>query len=156
MTRTAVEWTHDLCRSLSPPALESAGLAEALRELASNAQTIFDIECTVEQTGSELPAVDLGASVHLYRIAQEAISNAVRHGGAKHVQLELRGTPDALVMRIADDGRGIAAAEDRDPARMGLRIMRYRARMIGASVEFSPRPGGGGTEITCVFDHAQR
>src|SRR5207245_2148609 len=122
------ELAHDLCRTLSPPALESAGLAEALRELAANAESIFRIECSVdEQSPIDQPPV--GTAVHLYRIAQEAISNAVRHGKAKHVHVRLRNSGGVLVMQIDDDGVGI------DPAAasmngMGLRIMRYRARMI--------------------------
>src|SRR5262249_25636725 len=93
LTKTAVEWTHDLSRSLSPPVLESpGGLSEALRELAAHAETIFKIRCTFEQTDGSLPRVDLPTSVHLYRIAQEAISNAVRHGGAKTITVELRRT----------------------------------------------------------------
>jgi signal transduction histidine kinase len=153
LTKRAVEWTHDLCRSLSPPALETAGLAEALGELASNAGTIFNIECTFEQTGDALPRVDLASSVHLYRIAQEAISNAVRHGGARHVRVELRGTGGGgAIVRVSDDGTGIANDKP-DADGMGLRIMRYRARMIGASIEIARREGGG-TEVTCVFDHA--
>jgi signal transduction histidine kinase len=153
LTKTAVEWTHDLSRSLSPSVLESprGGLAEALRELASNAETIFKIRCTFEQTGTSLPATDLPSSVHLYRIAQEAISNAVRHGGAKHVAIELRGTSDALAVRVVDDGAGIEQPNPNgDGEGMGLRIMRYRARMIGATVDVNRR-GGGGTEVTCVF-----
>jgi signal transduction histidine kinase len=158
LTKTAVEWTHDLSRSLSPPVLESprGGLAEALRELASNAETIFKIRCTFEQIGTSLPATDLPSSVHLYRIAQEAISNAVRHGGAKHVAIELRGTSDALAVRVVDDGAGIEQPNPNGDGEtavegMGLRIMRYRARMIGATVDVNRRGGGGGTEVTCVF-----
>ena len=153
LTRTAVEWTHDLSRSLSPAVLESpGGLSEALRELAANAETIFTIRCTFEQTGASLPPVDLASSVHLYRIAQEAISNAVRHGEAKHVAIELRGTSDALAVRVVDDGAGIEqpSASGRDGEGMGLRIMRYRARMIGATIDLARRSGGG-TEVTCVF-----
>jgi signal transduction histidine kinase len=153
LTKTAVEWTHDLCRSLSPPVLESAGgLPEALRELAANAETIFNIECTFAQNGAALPAVDLASSVHLYRIAQEAISNAVRHGGARHVQIELRGTADAVAVRVADDGAGIETSKASEGEGMGLRIMRYRARMIGASIELTRRDGGG-TLVSCVFNH---
>jgi signal transduction histidine kinase len=163
LARTAVEWTHDLTRSLSPAVLETAGgLPEALRELASNAQSIFKIECTFEQDGAALPPVDLASRVHLYRIAQEAISNAVRHGAAKRVEIDLRGTSDALVLRIADDGAGIGHRPGvgegaRDGEGMGLRIMRYRARMIGATVNVARRSGGGGggTEVLCVFEHAR-
>jgi signal transduction histidine kinase len=149
MAKTAVEWTHDLCRSLATPALESSGLAEALRELAANAENIFSIECTFEQTGDEHD-IDLNAGVHLYRIAQEAISNAVRHGQAKKVQIDLVGCPRAVDMRISDDGRGIRETNSSLDG-MGLQIMRYRARMIGASVDVSEgKPAG--TVVACHYN----
>jgi signal transduction histidine kinase len=148
MAKTAVEWTHDLCRTLSTPALESSGLAEALRELAANAENIFSIECTFEPTGDEHD-IDTSAGVHLYRIAQEAISNAVRHGHAKKVQIDLVGSPAAIDMRITDDGRGISETNSSLDG-MGLQIMRYRARMIGASVDV--REGNSaGTIVACRY-----
>jgi signal transduction histidine kinase len=154
LAKTAVEWTHDLCRTLSPPALESSGLAEALRELASNVENVFNVECTFEQRGTEHRS-DLSIGVHLYRIAQEAASNAIRHGQAKHVQILLQTTSDALIVQVIDDGKGIDGTEPSADG-MGLRIMRYRAKMIGASIEVRGRPGGG-TVVTCNYirDSAQ-
>lgn len=148
LAKAAVAWTHDLCRTLSPPALESGGLEDALRELASNAESIFSIECTFTQEG-EPPAADVATGVHLYRIAQEAISNAVRHGKAKQVKILLEGLPNGLTMQIIDDGKGIEPAQ-KSPDGMGLRIMRYRARMIGAAVEVKHRDGGG-TAVICRY-----
>jgi signal transduction histidine kinase len=131
-------------------------LPDALRELAANAETIFNIQCTFDQQSATIPAIEAASSMHLYRIAQEAITNAVRHGAAKHVNIELCGTSDALVVRIVDDGAGIpnpTAGTDGDG--MGLRIMRYRARMIGATIDMKRRAGGSGTEVTCLFtEHA--
>jgi signal transduction histidine kinase len=147
MAKTAVEWTHDLCRTLATPALESSGLAEALRELAANAENIFSIECTFEQTGEEHD-VGTNVGVHLYRIAQEAISNAVRHGHAKTVTIDLIGSPNAVDMRITDDGRGIRESKSSLDG-MGLQIMRYRARLIGATVvvqDLNP-----GTRVACRY-----
>jgi two-component system, LuxR family, sensor kinase FixL len=148
LAKSAVEWTHDLCRSLSPPALESAGLAEALRELASNLETIFNVDCTFELSGAEPPS-DLSSGVHLYRIVQEAASNAIRHGQAKHVQIKLQTTSDVLNIQVIDDGKGIANAVPSADG-MGLRIMRYRARMIGATIEVQDREGGG-TIVRCCY-----
>ena len=146
LAKSAVEWTHDLCRSLSPPALESSGLPEALRQLAANAESIFRIDCTFEQSG-EVEPIDLASGVHLYRIAQEAISNAVRHGNAKHVRLQLQNHQ----IQIIDDGTGIEP--DAQPAEgMGLRIMRYRAKMIGAAIEVRARESGG-TLVSCRYNN---
>jgi signal transduction histidine kinase len=148
LTKTAVEFAHDLCRSLEPAALESDGLPEALRELAANAENIFKIECSFEQSGP-VNAIDLASSVHLYRIAQEAISNAVRHGEAKNIQIQLQSAENELTVRVIDDGLGISSTK-KSADGMGLRIMQYRAKMIGASIDVRDRPGGG-TVVTCNY-----
>ncbi len=146
LARTAVEWTHDLSRSLSPPVLEKEGLASALRELAANAERIFNITCVFNQEG-DATFDDLQAGVHLYRIAQEAISNAVKHGKAGHVAMHLLSGERAVVMTIIDNGTGFERpASDADG--MGLRIMRYRAKMIGATVDVE-HPMAGGTAVIC-------
>jgi signal transduction histidine kinase len=153
LANTAVGWTHDLCRSLSPAALESAGLAEGLRELAANAENIFSIACVFEADNEERAAtIDVESAGNLYRIAQEAISNAVRHGKATRVDLRLIGRPTAVEIEISDNGTGVAAHQPASPDGngMGLRIMRYRAKMIGADVTVRPR-NGGGTVVACRY-----
>lgn len=156
LAQTAVSWTHDLARSLSPPVLESRGLAAALAELANNARNIFGIDCTFEAFG---PADfrDVAVGVHLYRIAQEAISNAVKHGHALSVTIRLIATDTALSMEIADDGSGMQVSTGENEG-MGLRIMQYRANMIGAAmrVEQRTRTGGKGVLVTCQFPLAGR
>jgi signal transduction histidine kinase len=152
LAKTAVAWTHDLSRSLSPPVLESAGLAEALRELAAYAESLFGIECTFEQSGQTKP-LDLDISVHLYRIAQEAISNAVRHGKAKQVKLLLSSSASNINVQVIDDGHGIDPSAHSTNG-MGLRIMQYRARMIGADLKLG-HGAGGGTIVECRFPLGQ-
>lgn len=152
LAEKAVQWTHDLSRSLSPPVLESHGLAQALEELASYAENIFGIQCHFVQIGQNC-GTDLATGGHLYRIAQEAISNAVKHGRARHVDLTLRCGADELCMQIVDDGRGILpGAQSQDG--MGLRIMNYRAQMIGAELEVQRAEESvsePGTRIVCRY-----
>jgi signal transduction histidine kinase len=152
LAKGAVEWTRDLCRSLSPHTLETAGLAQALRELAAHAEALFQVKCEYEQAG-EIENVRLSASVHLYRIAQEAISNAVRHGHAKHIRLRLTGAGPVVTVEVIDDGTGIEPPAPSTNG-MGLRIMRYRARMIGATIDVARRPEGG-TTVTCRYQPAR-
>jgi signal transduction histidine kinase len=152
LAKTAVGWTHDLSRSLSPPALDSAGLPEALRELAAHVENLFSIQCVAE-CSPEFERLNLSAGAHLYRIAQEAITNAVRHGHARQVQIRLeRIDGDTLSLSVIDDGRGIdgAAEPATESDGMGLRIMRYRARMIGASIAVA-HPVSGGTVVSCRY-----
>lgn len=148
LAKEAIEWTRDLCRSLAPATIETAGLESAIRELASHAEVIFHVRCEVEQHG-EINGVSLVAGTHLYRIAQEAISNAVRHGHAKRILLRLENVSGKIVVQIIDDGSGIDAAQPSTNG-MGLKIMRYRAQMIGATVEVSRRKEGG-TIVTCAY-----
>ena len=151
LANTAVEWTHNLTRSLSPPALESKGLAEALEELAANVENIFNIDCECEHDG-EIDFRDVAVAVHLYRIAQEAISNAVKHGKAQHVRVQLASRDGEINMQISDDGSGIQPRSEQH-AGMGMRIMRYRAKMIGAEIDVHSEEASGkhGTVITCRY-----
>ncbi len=139
--QSAVEWTHDLCRTLSPSVRDSSDLPEALRDLAAKTENLFNIKCKFEQTGA-LREVDLTRSVHLYRIAQEAISNAVRHGHARSVELLVTYDKSGLTLQVEDDGTGIGTVENSADG-MGLRIMKYRARLIGASITLEQRKAGG-------------
>jgi two-component system CheB/CheR fusion protein len=137
-----------LAHGLAPAMIESAGLAGALRELAANAGEMFGVCC--HYNGPEtVPVRDAVAALHLYRIAQEAISNAVRHGGAREIHILLQLDENSVTMLIRDDGSGIPQPQPQTSG-MGLRTMRYRAGMIGATLEI--RPGAsGGTEIACTF-----
>jgi signal transduction histidine kinase len=86
----------------------------------------------------------------LYRIAQEAITNAVKHGRAKRVAIRLADAGDRFELKVVDDGRGFARTTAAVPG-MGLRIMKYRAAMLGATLEVHSTPGQG-TTVTCAFD----
>jgi two-component system CheB/CheR fusion protein len=97
--------------------------------------------------------LDSNVATHLYRIAQEAVSNAVRHGLAKHVRLELTTGHDSTTLTVHDDGTGLPDVFA-PPTGLGLRIMRYRASMIGAAFTIQNDPGGG-TRVACVWPHAQ-
>jgi signal transduction histidine kinase len=146
LAKSAVEWTRDLCHTLSSPTLELDGLPAALGELAGQATNVFRIECTFAEIGVAEP-IDLDRAIHMYRIAQEAIINAVRHGHAAHVWLRLEYSGGFAALQIMDDGTGIApGAQSVDG--MGLKLMRYRAHMIGATLDIAPRDGGG-TIVNC-------
>jgi signal transduction histidine kinase len=84
----------------------------------------------------------------MYRIAQEAVSNAVRHGSAHAIHIALAEGPDQIRLRVKDDGEGFQPGNHDGPG-MGMRIMNYRARIIGGVLEVTSRPGTG-TTITCT------
>ena len=89
---------------------------------------------------------NFAAATHLYRIAQEAIGNAIKHGRAKSIEVNLSLKADTIALLIRDDGTGFARRAGNGPG-MGLRIMRYRAGMMGASLEVEHPPAGGVTVL---------
>jgi signal transduction histidine kinase len=88
-------------------------------------------------------------AVHLYRIAQEAATNAIKHGHAKCILLSLTSNKSRLILKVKDDGAGFPAAAPQGKG-MGLRVMHHRARMIGASITLRQSKGGGVT-VTCAL-----
>lgn len=148
LTNQAIKQTRSLARGLYPVELQANGLLSALQELAVNAETFFGISCQLKcDPAVSVPADDI--SIHLYRIAQEAIDNAVRHGKSKHVWLRLWDQNGIGIMSVTDDGSGITA-QPRDNPGMGLRIMKYRAEMIGGILQIR-KAHNRGTIVECSF-----
>lgn len=148
LVEQGIELTRTLARSLHPIGMEAEGLVDGLRELAANISRGFSVSCKLEcpQTVS-LATAD--ANTHLYRITQEAISNAIRHGRAKNIIIHLESAENEIVLTVTDDGLGLppdAGAGDG----MGLHIMNYRAGMIGANLQVKPLPTRG-TRVTCIL-----
>ena len=148
----------EIARNLVPAILEVDGLAIALEDLAQRTRNLFGTECTIDcpdpETGSDLPAA---ISVQLYRMAQEAISNAVRHSDAETIRVSLKNVePHQLELVIADNGRGITLSETiaGEHRGLGLLTMARRAETIGADLDISSEPGDG-TRVTCSLQLSQ-
>jgi signal transduction histidine kinase len=148
--REVIGQTRSLARGLSPFILEARQCVPALKELAARTQKLFRVKCRFQARGP-VAISDPAAATHLYRIAQEAVANAIRHGRAGAVMISLDSTGGKTVLAVTDNGTGFAA-----PARagggMGLRAMQYRAAMIGASLRVQT-PAAGGTRILCSFQN---
>jgi signal transduction histidine kinase len=144
----AIGNTRDLARNLAPLTLERDGLLAALEELSQNAPQLFGIACRWEFSG-EQATIDHSLALHLYRIAQEAVSNSVKHGHAKSVTIALDVVDSMLRLRVIDDGSGLSSKTIANPG-LGLRIMRYRARMIDALLTVERVGPAGGTIVTCT------
>ena len=151
--RDAVAQTRSLARGLIPVQMEELGLASALEELAYSVSQLLQVDCCFEQRG-EPQAFDNTAATHLYRIAQESINNAARHGHARRIDLLLSGDPDVTSLRISDNGVGIPNAARVDTG-MGMNIMRYRAKLVGGKLIVREQPQGG-TTVVCVIHAANR
>ena len=148
MVNQAIENTRQLARGLHPVAAEPLGLMSALRKWASEVEELFHIRCSF-QCAKPLPIGDPNLATHLYRIAQEAVHNAIRHGKAKNIVVGLSGRQGAGTLVIRDDGEGFPKKQVGQPG-VGLSIMNYRADMVGGSVKVQPNEDGGIT-VTCVF-----
>ena len=146
--QTAIEQMRRMARGLSPLEVEFGDLATALTELASSTAETFHIRCQF-WARNPVTVADAAATTHLYRIAQEAISNAIRHGRADQVAITLDGKPGEAVLSITDNGAGFAEAMKNHHG-MGLRIMKYRAGIIGGTIDVR-RANGGGTVVSCAF-----
>ncbi len=150
----AIESTRAMARGLAPVSIDEGGLGSALTELASRTRASFGVNVRLRR--SIPPDLRIGENTanHLYRITQESISNSIRHGHAGQVLVTLRERSGQLELTISDDGIGFQ--EDLVSGQgMGLKIMKYRASMIGGTIEIGPRPNGG-TRVKCVCQSKPR
>jgi len=164
--RAAAGQARDLARGLNPVDLKS-GLWSALDSLAAKVSQSFGVRCTF-RWDRVARVRDETAATHLYRIAQEAVGNAVRHGKARQIEITLASRAGTLVLAVADNGIGVSRAVIQEikrgfavnrprPGRsvssgIGLQTMHFRARVIGGSFDVRARKGGG-TVITCTIRH---
>ncbi len=145
----AITEARQLARGLFPIRLDAQGLPSALEELARTTRERSGIECRFE--ASERAVVNTKTiATHLYRIAQEAINNALQHGHAGSVTLRLETRTSQLALEVEDNGQGIDPAQLKQCRGMGLHIMAYRARSIGGMFAFGPGAHGGTLVSCCV------
>jgi signal transduction histidine kinase len=141
--------TRAVARGLFPVRLEENGLISALEELAKNASAFYQTRCEFLCT-TPVALSDHSAAHHLYFIAQEAILNAVNHGKADLIEVKIEACPNqGCILTVGDNGLGMPVPLPQGPG-MGVRIMKYRARMIGATLAIHSRREGG-TEVVCEF-----
>jgi signal transduction histidine kinase len=141
--QTAVAQCKQLAQGLLPFELETNGLVAALHAFSSRIAAAYKIRCDFI-CRNEILINNKNVALNLYRIAQEAVNNGIRHGGAQHLIISLALRDGFLRLSICDDGCGFAGAGPKAATPgMGIRIMRYRARQLGATLEFLRRTEGG-------------
>ena len=146
--KQAMTQARDLARGLSPVELDAGGLMAALEELAASTGKLFHISCEFHWDSPVLMEDNVKAT-HLYRIAQEAIHNAMKHGRATGIVLRLTTDGQHLILSIADNGIGFPA-QTVETKGMGMRTMKYRASSIGGTLEIGPVEPHG-TQVSCRF-----
>jgi PAS domain S-box-containing protein len=144
----AMAQARRIARGLAPVELMEEGLTGALRRLAEDTATMFDVAC--EFAGD--PAVlihDHEVATHLFHVAQEAISNAVRHGKPSRIQIRIEENKDGGILTVEDNGKGLPT-DRRAGEGLGLHIMKYRAEAIGGAFDLA-RNEPGGMRAVCTF-----
>jgi signal transduction histidine kinase len=139
---------RSLARGLCPVELKADGLMIALGGLAHSAGSQFGVACTFE-SDNPVPVHDHTVATHLYRIAQEGLTNAVKHGKAGQVVIRLTASEDQIVLAIEDNGVGIPMPWEQSEG-LGLHIMNHRAGILGAALTVQRRAEGG-TRVTCLL-----
>jgi PAS domain S-box-containing protein len=148
MVNQAIDNTRELARGLHPVTAESAGLMSALKKWASEVQSLFPIICRFH-CDRPVHIHDVNVATHLYRIAQEAVNNAIRHGKPREILIRLFAKNGTGTLLISDDGSGFARKPGESPG-VGLSIMDYRADMIGGSLKVQSNDDHG-VSVTCIF-----
>ena len=145
----AITESRQLSRGLFPVRLESEGLPPALEELAKAIGKRFKVQCRFQSTGLAV-VKNSTIATHLYRIAQEAVANAIKHGHATTISIHLHTKAREVELRIEDDGTGFSSEQQAKSTGIGLHIMDYRARNIGGILEVRPGQRKGTVVSCCV------
>jgi PAS domain S-box-containing protein len=146
LVEQAMNHASDVAHDLATLDFKEGDLKGALDGLAARAKELFDISCRFKAEGS-IPSLEPAVVAQLYKIAQEALTNAIKHGKAKRVGISLANGSDRIVLTVQNDGRPFPDMKSRSTG-MGLRIMNYRASLIGATLEITGN-GENGTLVTC-------
>ncbi len=146
--RDAIGQTRALARGLAPVNLESTGLPDALEELARRTTGLGRAHCAFAGP-TDLALADSSAARHLYRIAQEAVHNALKHSAATKIVIRLNEKAGAVTLEIADNGQGLPRAKKAAHG-IGLQVMHHRASLIGGKLEVESKPNKG-VKITCIL-----
>jgi PAS domain S-box-containing protein len=147
LIRAAIAYTRQLAKGLAPLELQAEGLMHGLQTMAARTTELFGVQCSF-RCPSVVLVRDLTVGTHLYRIAQEAVTNSIKHGKATRIEIELTTNPQGGVLTVRDNGNGIS--ETYGSTGMGLRIMNYRADMIGGTVSIR-KDCSAGTIMVCTF-----
>jgi signal transduction histidine kinase len=148
----AVSLTRSLARGIFPVQMDSSGLATALDDLAATTSNLTGVAVTFCENG-ETNVPDSEAAMHLYRIAQEAVNNATKHGKAKNISIALSTGAGTTRLVIADDGEGMSHLEPETPG-IGLHSMKYRARSLHGELKINSDPSEG-TLVICEIPNRQ-
>jgi PAS domain S-box-containing protein len=153
LVKKADKYAKSLVHGMVHIDIEERGLKKALIQLSEQARKFFNINCCAK-ADDDLKITDAMTSLNLYRIAQEAISNAVKHGKADNIEIKLSANDDSLTLSVTDDGLGFSATQkskngDSKSTGMGLSIMKYRADIMSGTLNVTEQQNK--THLTCTI-----
>ena len=148
LVEEGITLARNLARGLYPVDVEAGGLMDAFQDLAASVTKVGRARCVFECDAPVLIRDD-AAATHLYRIAQEAVRNALQHGKPKRVGITLAERGGLVTLTVEDDGVGVPENAAKSDG-LGVRIMAHRAAMIGGAFAIEPGPTGG-TIVTCLI-----
>jgi len=154
LVKQAIDLARNLAYGMHPVGLEEGGIGPSLQELAGRMEKLFHIRCTFKHD-KRIEIDDPSVAVHIYRITQETITNAIKHGKAKNIQVELASKRDEFILTVENDGLDFPEEFEARGTGMGLQIMDHRADIIGASLDIH-KAAKGGTIVTCSFPNKTR
>ena len=153
LVRQSVSQVRAMSKGLDPISLRGGGLASGLRDLAESIRKQSGIECSL-RCDDGVSVEDEAVATHLYRIAQEAVNNAVKHARADRIEIALAQDDAGIRLTISDDGRGLPGGLKEADNGMGMRTMRYRASISGGMLGIAAGENGG-TKVTCFIPAAR-
>lgn len=152
LAEEGITMARNFARGIQPVQVDAEGLMDAFRNLAKATAQSAKVDCVFE-CDTPVLVEDAATATNLYRIGQEAVTNALRHGKPEHISLSLAARGGSLFLTVEDDGIGLPESWDKGPG-VGVRVMAHRAEMIGASLSIEPNPTGG-TMVCCALpEHA--
>jgi PAS domain S-box-containing protein len=150
----ATDQARGLARGLHPMGLGAESLMSSLEELARQTRELIGVRCFF-RCDEAVKVDDADMAVHLYRIVQEAITNAIKHGRAKNIEIVLACGEDKCMLKVKSDGRDFPKEFEARNTGMGLQIMDHRVDLIGGSLDVHAGDEGG-TILTCTFPNKNR
>lgn len=154
LVKQAMEQTRGLAKGLHPVDLDGGSLVMSLRELAATTEKLFSTNCVLK-CDKPISIQDSVVATHLYRITQEAITNAIKHGKAKNIRIELANAGNKSILMIKSDGLDFPKDVDIRGDGMGLQVMDHRADIIGGYLNVHAGTGGG-TVVVCAFPNENK
>lgn len=146
----SLDLTKKLLKGVLLVEINYEGLQNALKNLAISVSELYDVSCTFDEN-CDIEGIEPASAAELYHIANEAVHNAVKHGNADSIAISLGKDDGRICLEVTDNGRGFGMDDPGKSDGLGLKLMRFRARMIGAKIRIGNDPHGNGVRVTCTL-----